>query len=71
MNVSYHRSKFLLCVLLGCALQGCGGDDSGDAANDAPSDDVDLDVELAGSVGDGPVVSRRAPAVAKRHFSSA
>ena len=38
MNVRYRYFKVLLVVLLGCALQGCGGGDSGDAAADAPSD---------------------------------
>ena len=57
MNVRYRYFKVLLLVLLGCALQGCGGDDSGDAAADAPSDEPDIDVEVAGSVGDGPVAN--------------
>ena len=57
MNVSSRGSKVLFLMLFGCALQACGGDDSGDASTDAASDDADIDVEVVGSVGDGPVVN--------------
>jgi hypothetical protein len=56
MNVRYHACEIFLVALLGCALHGCGGD-SEEAAADTPTDDPDIDVEVAGSVGDGPVIN--------------
>src|SRR5688572_567008 len=56
MNVRYHACEIFLVALLGCALHGCGGD-SEEAAADTPTDDPDIDVEVAGSVGDGPVTN--------------
>jgi hypothetical protein len=55
MNVSHQAFGILGLVLFGWALQGCGGDEEAADPN-ADSGDVDIDVELTGSVGDGPVV---------------
>src|SRR5829696_1332807 len=56
MNVRNHACEIFLVALLGCALQGCGGG-SEEASADTPTDEVDVDVEVAGSVGDGPVAN--------------
>src|SRR5688572_6812752 len=52
MDVKDHAYRILVPILLGCALQGCGGDDSETADAEA-----EIDVALEGSVGDGPVVN--------------
>ena len=52
MNARYHAFATLGLVLF--ALQGCGGDEEAVGADDS---DPDIDVELTGSVGDGPVAS--------------
>ncbi|HJR69542.1 MAG TPA: putative Ig domain-containing protein [Gammaproteobacteria bacterium] len=54
MYVRYHAFRIFGLVLLGCALQGCGGDE--EAVDPNADSDPDIDVELTGSVGDGPVV---------------
>jgi hypothetical protein len=52
MDVKDYAYKILVPILFGCALQGCGGDDSEEDGADA-----EIDVALEGSVGDGPVVN--------------
>ena len=53
MDVRHYPLKIVSLLAFACALQACTG---GEAAS--PSDDEpDIDVELTGSVGDGPVVS--------------
>ena len=54
MDVKDHAYKILVPILFGCALQGCGGDDS--ETDDA---EAEIDVALEGSVGDGPVVNAK------------
>jgi putative Ig domain-containing protein len=54
MNVRHHSHKILVPILFGFALQGCGGDEEA-AAVAAADPDVDIDVAIDGSVGDGPV----------------
>ena len=65
MNVQYQAHKILVPLLLGFALQGCGGDEA-DTASVAVSDpapvgtadlEPDIDVAVEGSVGDGPVAN--------------
>ena len=53
MNVKYYSHKIFVSILLGFALQGCGGDEEEDAA----TAEADVDVALDGSVGDGPVAN--------------
>ena len=56
MDVRHYTLRILSLVAFACALQACTGGDATTAAD--PSDDEpDIDVELAGSVGDGPVVN--------------
>ena len=65
MNIQYQAHKILVPLLLGFALQGCGGDDAETAsvgvADPAPvgtaDPDPDIDVAVEGSVGDGPVAN--------------
>src|SRR5512134_3952311 len=53
MNVRHHAHKILVPILLGSALQGCGGGD--DEAVAVADTDPDIEIAIDGSVGDGPV----------------
>ncbi|HVJ31218.1 MAG TPA: putative Ig domain-containing protein [Gammaproteobacteria bacterium] len=52
MNVTRYAYRILVPILLGFALQGCGGDDEAAAVADTGPD---IDVAIDGSVGDGPI----------------
>ncbi len=67
MDVGYRIYKTLVPVLLVVALQACGGDDeSTEQANVAGSDpDIDIDIALEGSVGDGPIAGAQVVVRAK------
>ncbi|HEX7235515.1 MAG TPA: putative Ig domain-containing protein [Gammaproteobacteria bacterium] len=51
-----HQLKILVPLLLGFALQGCGGGDDADSASVADTE-PDIDIAVDGSVGDGPVAN--------------
>src|SRR5688572_21393658 len=61
MNARCQAFKILVAILFGFALQGCGGDEDAVSVGADPvgADDLDVDIDVAldGSVGDGPVVN--------------
>jgi hypothetical protein len=65
MNVQHQAQKILVPLLLGLALQGCGGSDDAETASIGMTDptpvgadpEADIDVAVEGSVGDGPVAN--------------
>ena len=61
MNVRSY-AQFLAPIFLGCALQGCGGDEEAAAVADT---DPDVDVAIEGSVGDGPITGAQVSVRAK------
>jgi hypothetical protein len=53
MDVRHYAHKTFVPILLGCALQGCGGGEEEAAA--IADTDPDIEIAIEGSVGDGPI----------------